>query len=253
MWEELHSISPTHVDEYVEVEATEGDSTASGVPFSVFCVTVHTTVDTVWYSSSPDSGYSVDNLAPDAPTGLAVEYLTGSGNLLTWDSCASADFDLFRVYRDLDPEFTPGPENMVHSTTDTTWLDGDGTGWDCYKIAAVDTSGNESGPASPELITGVEDSSFNGYSLGRSFPNPFSTNTRIAYRIPAPGGRAALRIYDVSGRLTRTLADGWESPGEHVAVWDGRNGAGGRVASGVYFCVLEAESVAVRRKVMLLK
>jgi flagellar hook assembly protein FlgD len=63
----------------------------------------------------------------------------------------------------------------------------------------------------------------------------------------------AVRIYDVSGRLVRTLVDRLTDPGRHVAVWDGDCDAGGSVGSGVYFCTMEAPGFQQRLKMILIK
>ena len=49
------------------------------------------------------------------------------------------------------------------------------------------------------------------------------------------GGRVTLRIYDVTGRLVKTLVDGIETPGRKATTWDGYGRRGEKVASGVYF------------------
>ena len=88
--------------------------------------------------------------------------------------------------------------------------------------------------------------------LGAAVPNPFNPQTRIEYELAATGP-TSLRIFDATGRLVRTLAEGLRPAGTHVAIWDGRNDAGRVLASGVYFCRLEAPGFLTTRKLMLLK
>jgi hypothetical protein len=92
--------------------------------------------------------------------------------------------------------------------------------------------------------------------LSCAHPNPFGPSTTIRYAAPA-GGRVSVRVYDLAGRVVKTLVDGDANPGEHVAVWDGTTDSGGRAASGVYFVRLEADggrgASAVARKLVLLK
>ncbi len=57
-------------------------------------------------------------------------------------------------------------------------------------------------------------------------PNPFNPSTTLRFLLPE-ATMVSLRIYDVSGQLVRTLVEGDFAPGEHAAVWDGRNGRGG--------------------------
>jgi hypothetical protein len=91
-------------------------------------------------------------------------------------------------------------------------------------------------------------------SLAQNAPNPFSTGTRIDYVVPGDGARAIdLAIYDVSGRLVRTLHSARQSPGIHSAFWNGTDRSGSAVPSGVYFCRLEAGGDVLTRRMILLR
>jgi hypothetical protein len=81
-------------------------------------------------------------------------------------------------------------------------------------------------------------------------PNPFHPATLVTYELPARG-RASLRVYDVQGRLVRTLTDAIEEAGAHAVVFDGRNDAGHEVSSGTYFLKLEAAGRELREKLSL--
>ncbi|UCH83176.1 MAG: T9SS type A sorting domain-containing protein [Candidatus Latescibacterota bacterium] len=63
----------------------------------------------------------------------------------------------------------------------------------------------------------------------------------------------SLRIYDISGRMIRTVVDGPMGPGSNTKEWDGRNGNGEPVASGIYFYRLTAGKQTLTRKAVLLK
>lgn len=84
------------------------------------------------------------------------------------------------------------------------------------------------------------------------WPNPFNPEATIRYDV-ARRARVSLRIYDVSGRLVRTLVDGRRDAGRYDATWDGTDDRGHRVASGVYFCRLTAGTSAWARKLVMLK
>ncbi|MCK6559974.1 leucine-rich repeat domain-containing protein [candidate division KSB1 bacterium] len=88
--------------------------------------------------------------------------------------------------------------------------------------------------------------------LSQNFPNPFNPATTVRYSLPT-AEFVRVNVYDGTGRLVRTLAEGWRSAGHYTAKWDGRDAAGGRLASGVYFIRMEAGAVVVRRKVLLAK
>lgn len=90
-----------------------------------------------------------------------------------------------------------------------------------------------------------------GTFLGQSSPNPFSSTTAIDYEV-ASGGNVELRIFDVSGRLVRTFANGQQPAGRHRVVWDGRDETGGSVSPGVYFYQLKvADFLGSKRMVRL--
>ncbi len=101
--------------------------------------------------------------------------------------------------------------------------------------------------------TGVEDGAPSRYELLGNFPNPFNPVTEIRYTLPGPSS-VRLEVYDLSGRLLRTLIDGERQPsGRYAVLWDGRDGRGSQVASGVYFYRLVADGEALTRKMILLK
>ncbi|HUU26708.1 MAG TPA: Omp28-related outer membrane protein [archaeon] len=92
------------------------------------------------------------------------------------------------------------------------------------------------------------------YSLGPNVPNPFNPSTAISYSIPA--GRwvqVVLEIYDLRGHPVRTLVDEMQGAGTYKVFWDGTDGAGRRVSSGVYFYRMQAGDFIRTRKLVLLK
>jgi hypothetical protein len=68
-----------------------------------------------------------------------------------------------------------------------------------------------------------------------NFPNPFNPATTISFSMPR-AGHLKLSIYDVRGRLVRTLIDGLKPMGtDQTVVWDGSDNLGQLVSSGLYF------------------
>jgi hypothetical protein len=84
-------------------------------------------------------------------------------------------------------------------------------------------------------------------------PNPFNPMTEISYSVGKTAQPVRMRIYDIQGRLVRTLVDQIAQPGVHQAVWQGRNDQGGHVSSGMYFCRLQVGAQSFTHKMMLLK
>jgi flagellar hook assembly protein FlgD len=90
-------------------------------------------------------------------------------------------------------------------------------------------------------------------SLHPCFPNPFNPRTTIAFDLPRRQA-VSLRIYDVGGRLVRTLLAGEVlDPGRHEVTWMGRDDNGRPMGSGTYFSRLEAEGFHATRRMVLLK
>ncbi len=73
-----------------------------------------------------------------------------------------------------------------------------------------------------------------GLVLSSGSPNPFRRRTEVAFDLPL-ASRVSLGIYDVSGRLRRTLVDGRLTAGMHVVAWDGQESSGHAAPPGIYF------------------
>ena len=90
-----------------------------------------------------------------------------------------------------------------------------------------------------------------------NYPNPFNPETWIPYHL-ANASDVQITIYDMKGTTVRTLALGHQTAGYYInrsqaAYWDGRNSVGERIASGVYFYQLRADSISSLRKMVILK
>jgi len=83
-------------------------------------------------------------------------------------------------------------------------------------------------------------------------PNPFNPATTIAYVLPVDG-HARLVVYDVAGRVVRTLLNRWQSAGPHEILWGGRDDRGLHVPSGVYRSRLTVEEFETAGQMLLLK
>jgi hypothetical protein len=222
--------------------------------YTTFFVRARTASPAVYFDSPPDSGYSVDNLAPGLPTGFALAYNTGSGTELSWEECPDTDFDYFCVYRGESEEFEPDPGNLVYMTTDTNWLDTVEEGWRySYKITAVDFSGNESDAASAGTITGDDTPTApKAFALYQNAPNPFNPTTTIRFDLPVRS-HVRLAVYSVTGRLVRVLLDRDIDAGCKEIRWDGRDSRGRSAASGIYFYRLDTPAFSESRKMILLR
>jgi hypothetical protein len=89
-------------------------------------------------------------------------------------------------------------------------------------------------------------------SLSQNYPNPFNPQTSIAFSLKQRSA-VNLKIYDVAGALVRELVSDTRAAGAYNVKWDGRDGSGQQVASGVYFYKLVAGNFASTKKMVLLK
>ena len=90
-----------------------------------------------------------------------------------------------------------------------------------------------------------------------NYPNPFNPETWIPYQL-AKAADVSVTIYDVGGRLVRTVSVGFKPVGyyltrERAAYWDGRNKAGEPVSSGVYFLRFLAGDFTTTQRVVIVK
>ncbi len=90
------------------------------------------------------------------------------------------------------------------------------------------------------------------FRLSQNFPNPFNPTTEIHFSLDGEA-EVQLHIYDISGRLVRTITDRKMMPGAYVEYWDGRDRFGEKVASGVYFYRLKAGGKVLTRKMVVLR
>ncbi len=106
----------------------------------------------------------------------------------------------------------------------------------------------------------------NSFELMQNYPNPFNPVTNIRYNIPADtskllgvqtdgkeGAHVKIRIYDIAGRMIKTLVNQVQIPSSYNIEWDGTNQLGNRVSSGAYFYSLDTGVDIKTKKLMILK
>ncbi len=112
-----------------------------------------------------------------------------------------------------------------------------------YEVLRREGGGGQSGgisklPIEPRLFQNV--------------PNPFINKTKITYQFPIEG-RVTLRIYDIAGKLVRTLINERQMPGVYNIIWDGKDKDGRDLPSGIYFYRLEIPNFETVKKTTLLR
>jgi Flagellar hook capping protein len=88
--------------------------------------------------------------------------------------------------------------------------------------------------------------------LHSNFPDPFNPITTIQYSLPEDGS-VNIFIYDVAGRLLKTLVSSSQTSGYKSIQWDGTNNKNEPVAGGIYFYTLEQKELRQTKKMLLLK
>ena len=87
-------------------------------------------------------------------------------------------------------------------------------------------------------------------------PNPFNPSTSIAIAVPPVGTKTnlvTLRIYDINGRMVRTLLNNPMAPGYYSVLFDGRSDKGVAISSGVYVCTMRASGFEATKTILMMK
>ena len=92
----------------------------------------------------------------------------------------------------------------------------------------------------------------NSPQLAQNAPNPFNSQTALAYFLPA-AGPVRLEMFSLTGQRVAILRHGLQQAGFHRLRWDGRDDAGRSVASGLYLYRLVTDEVVLTRKLILLR
>ncbi len=252
-WDWVATVPAVGDSIYSLVAHTLSDSTDAGIDWSVFFVRSHTSDPFVFYDSPVDSGYSIDNLFPEAPQNLMATFALDEVTL-QWSATTVNDFRCYRIYRG-EGEYNLDEEHLAFSTTEPAWTDPTtGSHNLTYQVTTVDFSGNESLSTIASATSGLNGSlTPQMWSLGQPVPNPFNPLTTFSFTIPGDGSKVSLRIYDLAGRVIKTLVQDYLPAGTHEAVWRGVDDDGRLAPAGIYFCRMEGKGFSSTRRMMLVK
>ncbi|MFH1754554.1 MAG: FlgD immunoglobulin-like domain containing protein, partial [Candidatus Latescibacterota bacterium] len=162
-----------------------------------------------------------------------------------------------------------GVELLTGNIVQLTLEQSIGSGYSCAVSYVKDIScyENEIVPGSTIEIeqdpTGTGDDQPVAYPgmLYQNYPNPFNPSTTISFELPGmmrPGGITSaapvhLAVYDVRGRLVKTLVSGDLTAGPHRVRWDGTNNSGSGVSSGIYFYRIVSGNWSNTKKMVLIR
>ncbi|MDD2889567.1 MAG: T9SS type A sorting domain-containing protein [bacterium] len=131
---------------------------------------------------------------------------------------------------------------------DTVWV----------KISEVDpvendTTNNIASKVFTVVLTGAEETTLPKVMfLSQNYPNPALNSTFIKFGIPE-AGNVKLKIYNVSGRLVKTLFEGECTAGYHTVKWNGTDAYNKKIAAGIYFVRLQNNKRTLTRKTVILQ
>lgn len=90
------------------------------------------------------------------------------------------------------------------------------------------------------------------FTLYQNYPNPFNPSTTIKFAIREIS-HVQIKIYDLNGRLIKTIIDEVKAVGVHTVVWDSKNTLGHEIAAGTYFCQVRSGNTLKYNKMLLIK
>lgn len=212
-------------------------------PATVCCDTIPTAVE---LSSFNAKGYE-DH--------IVVEWTTESEN-------NNAGYNIYRG-RSAEGEKVLLNDELIPSLADEyegatyTYDDREVTAGDTYhywlEMVALSGRTRKWGPVSAVADDSAGDTPIpSSFYLAQNYPNPFNPNTVIRYDLPVDCS-VRLEIFNVQGQLVAVLVNEHEEAGRKTVEWDGRDGEGVNVTSGIFFYRLQAGAYRKVRKMALLR
>lgn len=250
-WEIVNSFYAMQLDNYECIVPTKTDSTENNIPYETYLVTAHASNSSAYYVSTPDSGYSVDNLPPALPTGLEM----AEGTILNWEDNTESDLAGYYIYAKESYEGPVGKTYVSYISEFDIHDSNVNDGYHYWGVAAFDRHGNT---IPPEDYTGLFIPSGGDKEtpivnkLEQNYPNPFNPTTTIKFSI-MESGPVSLKIFDPKGRLVKNLVEGKLDAGNYIYTWSGVNKFGQNVSSGLYFYRIDAGDFSQTCKMLLLR
>jgi hypothetical protein len=233
-------------DEYSYIAPTLINTTRFGIRWTIFQVGAHADDGEVYFSQ-PDSGYSVDNDIPPAPTEVYVNWMSDCFTI-SWNEVVASDLSMYHIYRSTNEIMAPVSQFFIgisHQPSYIDYVEGTDSVY-YYIVTATDSSGNESIDAHPIIgrrsVTDINDNANipKDFYLSQNFPNPFNPITTVPVAIPE-ASKVTITIFNILGQEIRVLNDGILPVGRHYFDWNGTNTAGNNMPSGVYLYRLSTD------------
>ncbi|MBM3306820.1 MAG: carboxypeptidase regulatory-like domain-containing protein [Candidatus Eisenbacteria bacterium] len=185
-----------------------------------------------WHRYDTESGYDLCRVSVSANNGSSwTQVASYSGTQSAW---TEVSFDV--------TAYATSQFKVRFALTSDSWITRDGWYVDDVQISRDAPSAGVPGEGTERSRIALS-----------GHPNPFSAGTGVRYVLPMET-QVRLAVYDVSGRLVRTLLDGEIRPaGAHESVWDGRDERGLEVATGVYFARVACADGESTAKLVLIR
>lgn len=178
------------------------------------------------------------------------------GIALSWTTGSEVDNYSFVLWRAIDPEGEFSnisgqipAQGQGSGMTNYTWTDHNvtpGTTY-YYKISDISTYGYQT------MHQVVASANVAGsYILAQNYPNPFNPSTIIKFELAA-AAQTRLAVYDMNGRLVRTLVNGMTNAGAHQVTWNATDDAGQILPSGMYIYRLTSGALTASGKMVFVK
>ena len=190
-----------------------------------------------------------------APTGFTL-YPLETYVTLTWNAVSIDDFNYYIVERSTDVEFADDVESNASLVNyyedhdleyDTEYF---------YRVYYV--AGGSNSEYSDVLSVTLEWLDVDGeqlptvYALHQNYPNPFNPVTNLSYDLPEDA-MVNITVFDMMGRVVRTLVNGQQSAGYKSLQWNATNNSGQPISAGLYIYTIQAGEFSQTRKMIFLK
>ena len=175
--------------------------------------------------------------------------------ILSWDPISTDAFQYYLLERSTDPEFT---DDVVTNYLTTNMYEDNELEYDTEYFYRISYYAGEWSDYSEVLSVTLEWLDVDGdqlptvYALHQNYPNPFNPVTNLGYDLPEDA-MVNIMVFDMMGRVVRTLVNGQQSAGYKSIQWNGRNNSGQPISAGLYIYTIQAGEFSQTRKMILLK
>ncbi len=259
VWEWLVNVPAHRWSQYAMTCLTLYDSSSRTEGKHYFLISAHTADPNLFYDSRPDSGYSLDNIAP-VPLSRLAGNVSGNAVQLHWEASYDSDFSHYMIYRSRQSGANPDTLMPAGIVTDTVFEDTDALPSVSYYyfVTVADIHDNVSGKSNEILVQASvaagepAETNPRKLTLHQNYPNPFNPATSIRYEIPE-AGHYKIRILNLLGQEVTLLTDRLHDKGMYQVMWNGRNRQNKPVGSGLYFYQLVSGNRSITKKMILMK